>query len=92
MYEELGMNIHPPPAEDAAYRKELEHVSMANSLGAAYCKKYRTQDTQSAATIYRGIVPARNIMNRDFAINGAIVWASLFNISRRSNFKIAHSK
>jgi dimethylaniline monooxygenase (N-oxide forming) len=80
MYEELGMDMHPPPAEDATYRKEFEYISIADRLGAAYSKKYRTYATESAATIYRGMVPARNIMNRDFAINGAIVRILKFNI------------
>ena len=26
-----------------------------------------------ASSVYRGMVPAKNLLNRDFAINGAIV-------------------
>ena len=33
----------------------------------------REKEQYCASSIYRGIIPAKNINNRDFAINGAVV-------------------
>ncbi|KAG6381877.1 FAD/NAD(P)-binding domain-containing protein [Boletus reticuloceps] len=61
--EELGIGRHPP----------LEHVdewnhykTLASPLAA------HPQRDQWASSIYRGLVPAKNINKRDFAINGAV--------------------
>jgi dimethylaniline monooxygenase (N-oxide forming) len=34
-----------------------------------------------SASIYRGLVPAKNILNRDFAVNGAMVCPNFFTAS-----------
>lgn len=34
-----------------------------------------------ASSIYKGLVPAKNILERDFAINGAVVCSSLYEHS-----------
>ena len=73
MYEELGMDVHPPPPEDAEYRKEFQYASLANPEGSGATYSKVNPEAEHAAAIYRGMVPARNILERDFAINGAIV-------------------
>lgn len=67
--EELGMNRHPPPTgANFANTDMWKYASLERPQGAP------RSDAQSdwAASIYRGIVPAANILNRDFAINGAL--------------------
>lgn len=63
--EELGIGRHPPPANDQEYiwnYTSLRDPPYSNAHGA-----------QWAASIYRGLVPSKNINRRDFAINGAVV-------------------
>ena len=71
------MNRHPAPAGNLANVDMWKYASLERPQGAP------KSDTQSdwAASIYRGIVPAANIDKRDFAINGAIV-SSLPNSDR----------
>ncbi|KAJ3529431.1 hypothetical protein NM688_g7855 [Phlebia brevispora] len=66
--EQLGMNRHPPPAGGLNDADMWKYASLERPQGAP------KSDSQSdwAASIYRGIVPAANILNRDFAINGAL--------------------
>ena len=33
----------------------------------------KTRPAQESSSIYRGLVPAKNIMRRDLAVNGAVV-------------------
>ena len=63
------MNKHPImntilETADMWKYKTLERPKDASKFGA---------DSDSAASIYRGIVPAANILNHDFALNGAVV-------------------
>ena len=67
------MTVHPPPPEDAAYRKEFQYKSLAEADATRAALGLGDRRTENAAAIYRGIVPAQNILQRDFAINGAIV-------------------
>ncbi|KAG6335021.1 hypothetical protein ID866_4066 [Astraeus odoratus] len=62
--EELGLGRHPPLTNGE------EHVWNYASL----CDppSSHPQNRQWASSIYRGIVPAKNINRRDFAINGAV--------------------
>lgn len=63
------MNRHPPPARTLNNADIWKYASLERPQGAP------KSDAQSdwAASIYRGIVPAASISNRDFAINGAMV-------------------
>ncbi|KAF9017607.1 FAD/NAD-P-binding domain-containing protein [Hymenopellis radicata] len=66
--EALGIQRHPPPASDT---DEWSHyVTLENPPPA------HTKEEQWASSIYRGIVPAKNILQRDFAINGAVMTAN----------------
>ena len=69
---ELGLDRHPPAQLDDAELAKFEYRSLEDSE-----HRYRTAstDTSWAASIYRGIVPAENILHRDFAINGGTVGA-----------------
>ncbi|KAI0058583.1 FAD/NAD-P-binding domain-containing protein [Artomyces pyxidatus] len=59
----LGLNRHPPTASAEKYH--WNYTSLANPPPA------HPQAMQWAGSIYRGLVPAKNIARRDFAINGA---------------------
>lgn len=59
---ELGIQQHAP---DQHIRDEWDYASLANPPYA------HPESEQWASSIYRGIVPAKNILRRDFAINGA---------------------
>ncbi|KAL4071253.1 hypothetical protein V8B97DRAFT_2043915 [Scleroderma yunnanense] len=62
--EELGLGRHPPLTADE------EHVWAYTSLRDPPTGHPRSREW--ASSIYRGIVPAKNITRRDFAINGAV--------------------
>ena len=64
--EELGLSSHAPHSASNYYRWDYPTLD------------YHTPPSNPAnkvatATIYRGIVPAKNILRRNFALNGAIV-------------------
>ncbi|PBK93154.1 FAD/NAD(P)-binding domain-containing protein [Armillaria gallica] len=59
---ELGIQRHAP---DQHVEDEWDYASLANSPSA------HPENEQWASSIYRGIVPAKNVLRRDFAINGA---------------------
>jgi hypothetical protein len=61
--EELGLSRHPPGSR-TDYR--WDYASLANP-------PIIPGDAPWATSIYRGLVPAKNILNRDFAVNGAVV-------------------
>ncbi|KAE9387177.1 FAD/NAD-P-binding domain-containing protein [Gymnopus androsaceus JB14] len=64
---DLGLNRHPPSSSLIKTEKEWnEYVSLSNPPEA------HPSSEQWASSIYRGIIPAKNLLKRDFAINGAI--------------------
>ncbi|EKM52446.1 uncharacterized protein PHACADRAFT_149103 [Phanerochaete carnosa HHB-10118-sp] len=71
-YEEIGLDVHPPPPEDKEYRKEYAYASLANPSGTGALLRQLDPTAENAAAIYRGIIPAKSILNRDFAVNGSI--------------------
>ena len=79
-YQDLGLDLHPPPPEDAEYRKEFQYASLANPDTLTLASRALHPEDDYAATVYRGMVPAKNILERDFAINGAIVRYALSSI------------
>lgn len=76
--EELGIGRHPPSTDVDEWR----HYKTLASPPATH-----PQRDQWASSIYRGLVPARNITKRDFAINGAVV----SNITSISTSFLIHS-
>ncbi|KAF7346579.1 FAD /NAD-P-binding domain-containingprotein [Mycena sanguinolenta] len=62
--ERLGINRHPPGL--------LSSLDWENYLSLANPPSSRPESDQWASSIYNGIVPAKNIAHRDFAINGAV--------------------
>ncbi|KAF8551014.1 FAD/NAD(P)-binding domain-containing protein [Imleria badia] len=64
---QLGVGRHPP-SQTVDYWK---HYETLDSPPAAH-----PQRAQWASSIYRGLVPAKNITKRDFAINGAVFTAN----------------
>ena len=61
--EHLGLGRHLPESEMTHL---WDYVSLANP-------PVVPGETPLAASIYQGLVPAKNILNRDFAVNGAMV-------------------
>ncbi|KAG9314917.1 FAD/NAD-P-binding domain-containing protein [Chiua virens] len=66
--EELGIGIHPSSTVEA---DEWAHYKTLASTPPAHPQK-----DQWASSIYRGLVPAKNITKRDFAISGAVFTAN----------------
>ena len=64
--EQLGLGRHRPPK--TKYR--WEYTSFANPPD-------EPEEAPWSASIYRGLVPAKNILKRDFAVNGAMVLHNL---------------
>ncbi|KAH9955825.1 FAD/NAD-P-binding domain-containing protein [Russula dissimulans] len=63
--EQLGLDRHPPDTK-TKYRWDYASLAKAPVIPG---------ETPSTPSIYRGLVPAKNILNRDFAINGAMFCA-----------------
>lgn len=61
---DLGIRRSPPSSESLKHK--WDYTSLANPPEA------HPDSEQWALSIYRGIVPCKNIIQRDFAINGAI--------------------
>ncbi|KIJ54017.1 hypothetical protein M422DRAFT_201119 [Sphaerobolus stellatus SS14] len=62
---DIGIERHPPsPIRNT--EKNWEYTSLRNP------PKAHPDAKQWASSIYRGIIPAKNIQRRDFAINGAV--------------------
>ncbi|KAI9460710.1 FAD/NAD-P-binding domain-containing protein [Russula earlei] len=59
--EQIGLGRHPPDSQ----RYRWDYASLAHP-------PVLPGGEQWVASIYRGLVPAKNILNRDFAINGAV--------------------
>lgn len=68
--EGLGMG-GKPPSQDV---DEWRHYKTLASPPSAH-----PQSVPWASSIYRGLVPAKNILKRDFAINGAVVSNNFVN-------------
>ncbi|KAF7346580.1 FAD /NAD-P-binding domain-containingprotein [Mycena sanguinolenta] len=62
--ERLGINRHPPSAPSS--------FNWENYLSLANPPPSRPESDQWASSMYNGIVPAKNITRRDFAVNGAV--------------------
>ncbi|KAJ7245011.1 hypothetical protein B0H12DRAFT_1235946 [Mycena haematopus] len=62
----LGMNRHPPGSSSAFQSTWDNYLSLANPPPS------HPESEQWASSIYNGIVPAKNIARRDFAINGSV--------------------
>ncbi|KAI0044474.1 FAD/NAD-P-binding domain-containing protein [Auriscalpium vulgare] len=63
--EELGLNRHP--LSEGAAKCRWDYKSLRNPPSAYF------EGEQADALIIRGLVPAKNILRRDFAINGAVI-------------------
>ncbi|CAL1698410.1 unnamed protein product [Somion occarium] len=63
--EELGLKTYPVKSD--AFADEWNYTTLDSSVLTNH-----ERGVARAANIYRGIVPAKNITQRDFAINGAI--------------------
>jgi hypothetical protein len=61
--EQLGLGRHRP---DLQTKYRWDYASLANPPDIA-------GEPPRLASIYRGLVPAKNILNHDFAVNGAMV-------------------
>jgi hypothetical protein len=65
---EVGLDRHSPsPSSLAETQNEWNYTSLKNSPPS------HPHSEQWSSSIYRGVVPAKNIFERDFAVNGAIV-------------------
>ena len=64
MAEELGIARHTPTCH---FEHEWEYASLANA------PPQPPEQSKWATSIHRGLVPAKNIDRRDFAIAGALV-------------------
>ena len=64
MAEELGIAKHTPTCH---FEHEWEYASLANA------PPQPPEQNKWATSIHRGLVPAKNIDRRDFAIAGALV-------------------
>ncbi len=60
--EQLGLGRHHPPK--TKYRWDYASLAKPPEIPG---------EALWSASIYRGLVPAKNIFNRDFAVNGAMV-------------------
>jgi dimethylaniline monooxygenase (N-oxide forming) len=78
--EELGIGGYPP-SQDV---DEWTHYKTLASPPAAH-----PQRDEWTSSIYRGLVPAKNITKRDFAINGALV--SCITINKYFNVFFIHN-
>ncbi|TFY62439.1 hypothetical protein EVJ58_g3861 [Rhodofomes roseus] len=63
--QELGLDCHAPPPATQYYR--WDYTTLAES-----CPEPHPANKLVTSSIYRGLVPAKNILSRNFAINGAI--------------------
>jgi dimethylaniline monooxygenase (N-oxide forming) len=79
--EQLGLDRQPP---DPNSNYHWDYASLANP-------PVIPGGTPSASSIYRGLVPAKNILNRDFALNGAMVLGSVESWSVMPPLTTAHS-
>lgn len=64
---ELGLDFNVP-----SVNKEVEH-RWDNYLTLKNPPFMNNEQAVAASSIYRGLIPARNLFKRDFAVNGASV-------------------
>jgi len=79
--EYLGLGQRPPDYEPRT-KAHWDYTSFANPPA-------NPENTPWAASVYRGLVPAKSILNRDFAINGATFTTNHAYISEVSAHWIA---
>lgn len=77
--EELGLSRQIPVANSGMDHTFNQYLSLANPPNAR--PELDTETTASSSSMYRGIVPARNIERRDFAVNGSVVRPFSFSSS-----------
>jgi hypothetical protein len=63
----LGLERHPMPSDPASEREWDTYTSLLHPPA------LHLENAKWATSIYRGMVPAKNILKRDFTINGAVV-------------------
>jgi dimethylaniline monooxygenase (N-oxide forming) len=66
MAQEIGIDRHAPLTE---VEMKWDYKTLANAPAA-------NPENEWVTSIYRGLIPAKNIEKRDFAIAGATVWDS----------------
>ncbi|KAH8112131.1 FAD/NAD-P-binding domain-containing protein [Phellopilus nigrolimitatus] len=76
--DELGLGRQLPSLSTDAERKWDDYISLKNPP--TVCP----ENTTAASSIYRGLVPARNLCKRDFAVNG-----SVFTTNNGYTFEVA---
>ncbi len=65
---EVGLGRYPPQyVAEVNHAREWQYTSLKNP------PTTHPDSRQWSSCIYRGIVPAHNILKRDLAINGAVV-------------------
>ncbi|KZP03480.1 FAD/NAD-P-binding domain-containing protein [Athelia psychrophila] len=67
--QELGLGNYPPPTTES----EAHHWDYTTL---AHTPPSKQGGAQWASSLYRGVVPAKNILRRDFAVNGAVFSAN----------------
>lgn len=63
----LGLGKHAPTVTPEPQNHKWNYISLSNPPPAY------PESQQWASSLYRGLVPAKNILHRDFAVNGATV-------------------
>jgi dimethylaniline monooxygenase (N-oxide forming) len=78
--EEIGINKHAPSTK--FFETKFEHKTLQGAPA------LKPENGKWVTSIYRGIIPAKNIEKHDFAIAGATVWDSypVFQFSRISSY------
>jgi dimethylaniline monooxygenase (N-oxide forming) len=76
---DIGFGRQPPSSAALA----MEETKWNNYLTLRDPPRRRPKSEELGSSIYRGIVPAKSILRRDIAVNGAIV--SFFGYSENSN-------
>ena len=66
MAREIGIDRHAPQTE---VKMQWDYKTLANAAAP-------NSENEWVTSIYRGLIPAKNIEKRDFAIAGATVWDS----------------
>lgn len=70
--EELGLGNHAPLTTATSESYKWNYTTLNNP------PPTNPDNQQWASSLYRGLVPAKNILHRDFAVNGALVGVVVF--------------